>query len=180
MRLAFILPVAAFAVLAAIFGFYLFQIGSGGKNIKTIPSVLIDKPLPDFSLPPIEGRNDGLSTADFKGRVAMVNVFASWCPPCRVEHPALMQLSREGFEVYGINYKDKPRDAIAFLARLGNPYKRIGADTEGRAAIEWGVYGYPESFIVDRTGRIRYKHIGPIMPEDLENKIRPLLRKLTK
>jgi cytochrome c biogenesis protein CcmG/thiol:disulfide interchange protein DsbE len=180
MRLPFVLPVAFLAVLATLFGAYLYQIGPGGKDIKQIPSVLIDKQLPAFKLPPIEGRTDGLSTADLKGRAALVNVFASWCPPCRVEHPGLMQLAKEGFELYGINYKDKPKDALEFLARLGDPFKRIGADADGRAAIEWGVYGYPESFIVDRSGSIRYKHIGPIMLRDLELTIRPLLEKFSK
>ena len=180
MRLSFVLPIGIFAILAALFGIYLYQIGPGGKDIKQIPSVLIDKELPEFELPPIEGRGDGLNTSDLKGRAALVNVFASWCPPCRTEHPGLMQLAKEGFALYGINYKDKPKDAMDFLARLGDPFKRIGADANGQAAIEWGVYGYPESFIIDRTGRIRYKHIGHIMPRDLEMTIRPLLEKFSK
>ncbi len=178
MRVAFALPVAAFVALAAVLLFYLYQVGPGGKDISRIPSTLIDKPMPEFSLPPIAGRGDGLSTADLKGRVALVNVFASWCLPCRQEHPILMRLKQEGFEVYGINFKDKPADALRFLDELGDPFTRIGADTDGRAAIEWGVYGYPESFVVDRAGRIRYKHIGPIMPDDLETTIRPILERL--
>ena len=178
MRATLVLPIAVFAVLAGVFGYYLYQIDSGGKDIKQIPSALIDKPMPQFSLPPIIGRDDGLATTDLKGKVAMVNVFASWCPPCRVEHPILMRLAEEGVEIYGINYKDKPRDALAFLAKYGDPYPRVGADAEGRASIEWGVYGYPETFVVDRSGAIRYKHIGPIMPRDLENTIRPILEKL--
>lgn len=177
-RTAFVAPVVVFAALAAVFSAYLYQVGPGGKDIKQIPSALIDKPMPAFALPPIEGRGDGLSTDDLKGRVALINVFASWCPPCRVEHPLLMRLAREGYGVYGINYKDKASDALAFLAKLGDPYRRIGADRDGRAAIEWGVYGYPESFIVDRGGRIRYKHIGPIMPRDLEDRILPILERL--
>jgi cytochrome c biogenesis protein CcmG/thiol:disulfide interchange protein DsbE len=180
MRLSFGIPVASFAVLAALFGFYLYQIGPGGKDIKQIPSVLIDKQIPDFKLPPIEGRDDGLRTADLKGKVSLVNVFASWCPPCRTEHPGLMRLAKEGFAIYGINYKDSSKDALKFLTQLGDPYTRIGADTNGRVAIEWGVYGYPESFIIDRSGHIRYKHIGPITAQDLETVIRPLLEKLSK
>jgi len=180
MRLSFVLPIAFFAGLAALFGVYLYQIGPGGKDIKQIPSVLIDKELPAFKLPPIVGRKDGLNTADLKGKAALVNVFASWCQPCRAEHPGLMLLAKEGFTLYGINYKDKPEDALEFLATLGDPFKRIGADLKGRAAIEWGVYGYPESFIIDRSGRIRYKHIGPIMPPDLEMTIRPMLEKFSK
>jgi cytochrome c biogenesis protein CcmG/thiol:disulfide interchange protein DsbE len=98
--------------------------------------------------------------------------------PCRAEHPILMRLSREGVPVYGINHKDRPEDAKRFLAELGNPYRRIGADIDGRVSIDWGVYGYPETFVIDRTGRIRYKHIGPIMPRDLEELIRPILERL--
>ena len=172
------IPVAVFALLAAVFGFYLHQIGTGEKNAAEVPSVLIGKPAPEFDLPPIEGMDGGLKTADLQGRVAMVNVFASWCPPCRQEHPLLMRLARAGVPIYGINIKDKPKDARAFLRRLGNPYRRIGADLSGRVSIDWGVYGYPETFILDRTGRVRYKHVGPILARDLETRIVPLLKKL--
>ena len=178
MRLSYVLPVAAFVGLAAVFGFYLYQIGAGGKNIRDVPSALIDKSAPEFDLPPIVGRNDGFATSDLAGKVSLVNVFASWCGPCRAEHPTLMRLAREGIPIYAINYKDKPEDALRFLADLGNPYTRIGADLTGRASIDWGVYGYPETFVIDRTGRIRYKHIGPIMAHDLETTIRPILESL--
>jgi cytochrome c biogenesis protein CcmG/thiol:disulfide interchange protein DsbE len=178
MRLSFALPVVAFVGLAAVFGFYLHQIGTGGKNIRDVPSALIDKPAPAFDLPPIEGRDNGFASADLEGKVSLVNVFASWCAPCRVEHPILMKLAAEGIPIYGINYKDKPEDALRFLAELGDPYKRVGADGTGRTSIDWGVYGYPETFIVDRTGRIRYKHIGPIMPQHLAETIRPILESL--
>jgi cytochrome c biogenesis protein CcmG/thiol:disulfide interchange protein DsbE len=136
--------------------------------------------VPKFSLPPIEGSGPGLSSEDFKGKVALVNVWASWCPPCRIEHPILMRLAREGVPIYGINYKDAPADAKRFLATLGNPYSKIGADRDGRGSIEWGVYGYPETFIVDRTGRIRYRHVGPILPRDLDATIYPILKALAK
>ena len=178
MRLSVILPVAAFVALTGVFGYYLYLIGPGGKDISVVPSALIDKPVPPFTLPPIEGRNDGFASTDLAGKVALVNVFASWCVPCRAEHPILMRLSREGVPVYGINHKDRPEDAKRFLAELGNPYRRIGADIDGRVSIDWGVYGYPETFVIDRTGRIRYKHIGPIMPRDLEELIRPILERL--
>ncbi len=178
MRLSFIVPAGAFVVLAAVFGFYLYQIGPGGKDISDIPSALIDKPVPEFRLPPIEGRDDGFSSADLVGTVSLVNVFASWCFPCRVEHPILMRLAGEGVPIYGINIRDEPEDARRFLDQLGNPYHRIGADRTGRVSIDWGVYGYPETFIVDRAGRIRYKHIGPIMPRDLDETIRPILESL--
>ncbi len=186
MRLAVLAPVIVFAGLAAVFGFYLSEIASGRKDIKELPSALIDKPVPVFSLPPIRGGdglgNDtfGLSSDDLKGVVALVNVFASWCPPCRVEHPILMQLAAEGVTIFGINYKDKPEDAQNFLVSLGNPYTRIGADEDGRGAIEWGVYGYPETFVVDRSGHIRYRHVGAISPRDLAETIRPLLNKLNR
>ena len=179
MRLTYLLPIAAFVGLTAVFSFYLYQIGTGDKNISDVPSALIDKPVPKFKLPPIVGRNDGFVTSDLAGKVSLVNVFASWCGPCRAEHPILMQLAREGVPIYAINYKDKPEDALRFLADLGNPYDRIGADGTGRTSIDWGVYGYPETFVVDRTGRIRYKHIGPILPHDLDNTIRPILESLS-
>lgn len=177
-RLSTIVPIAVFAALAAVFGIYLQQIGSGAKDASDIPSALIGKPAPQFDLPPIEGMTDGFRTADLHGKVALVNVFASWCPPCHQEHPVLMRLARGGVAIYGINYKDEPEAARGFLDRLGNPYRGIGADRAGRVSIDWGVRGYPETFIVDRTGRIRYKHIGPILAHDLETRILPLLEEL--
>ena len=179
MRLSSLLPIAAFVGLAAVFSSYLYQIGTGEKNISDVPSALIDKPVPEFKLPPIVGRNDGFATSDLADKISLVNVFAAWCGPCRIEHPILMRLAREGVPIYAINYKDKPEDALRFLADLGNPYRRIGTDDTGRPSIDWGVYGYPETFVIDRTGRIRYKHIGPIMPHDLDNTIRPILESLS-
>ncbi len=178
MRPLSLLPVGLFALLAVVFGVYLWQVGSGGKDISQIPSALIDKPVPAFDLPPIQGRTDGLKTADLQGKVALVNVWASWCPPCRAEHPVLMTLARDGVPIYGINYKDRPQDALRFLNELGNPFARIGADTDGRVSIDWGVYGYPETFVVDAQGRIRYRHVGPINPGQLDSVIRPILRKV--
>jgi cytochrome c biogenesis protein CcmG/thiol:disulfide interchange protein DsbE len=180
LRPVFLIPAAAFAVLAAVFAVYLWQVGVGGKNISVLPSALIDKPAPQFDLPPIDGNGPGFATRDLKGEVVLVNVWASWCPPCRQEHPVLMRLATEGVLIYGINYKDEPADARRFLAELGNPFKRIGADRSGRTAIDWGVYGYPETFAIDRSGRIRYRHVGPILPPDLESKIYPLLRELNR
>ncbi|MHA1107498.1 MAG: DsbE family thiol:disulfide interchange protein [Alphaproteobacteria bacterium] len=168
MRLSFILPVAIFALMVAMFSIYLFQVGFQGKDIKELPSALIDKPAPKLDLPSIDGDGPGLSSNDLRDKVSLVNVWASWCPPCRVEHPILMRLSAEGIPIYGINYKDKPADANRFLSDLGNPFRAIGADRTGRAVIDWGVYGYPETFIIDRAGRIRYRHVGAIYPRDLE------------
>jgi len=173
-----IIPVAIFAAVAIVFGVYLCQVGPGGKDISQLPSAMIDKPVPQFELPPIEGRTDGLKTDDLKGKVSLVNVWASWCPPCRVEHPILMTLARDGVTIYGINFRDKPEDARRFLDQLGNPYARIGADAKGRVAIDWGVYGYPETFIIDAQGRIRYRHVGPINPGQVDSIIRPLLKEV--
>ncbi len=180
LRLSYLVPVATFALIAAVFGVYLYQVGIGGKDITELPSARIDKPAPQFSLPPIDGDGPGLSNADLAGKVSLVNVWASWCPPCRVEHPILMRLAAEGVPVFGINYKDKPAEARAFLAQLGNPFRAIGADQSGRAVLDWGVYGYPETFIVDKTGRIRYRHVGAIMADDLDRIFYPLLKALNR
>ena len=110
----------------------------------------------------------------------VVNIWASWCPPCQAEHPILMDLAEEGVKIYGINYRDTPQDARIFLEMLGNPYTKIGADIQGRVAIEWGVYGYPETFVGDQTGRIRYRHVGPINPGQLNSVIRPILNKVSR
>jgi cytochrome c biogenesis protein CcmG, thiol:disulfide interchange protein DsbE len=171
----YLLPVALFALLAI--GFY----GGLGTDTNVLPSPLIDKPAPPFALPPLAVTGEsGFSTADLNGKVSLVNVFASWCVPCRAEHPVLNALSRtKRVPIYGINYKDKPEAARAWIADLGNPYTRIGAD-DGRVGIEWGVYGVPETFVVDRMGRIRYKHVGPLTPDDLDRKILPLIASLEK
>jgi cytochrome c biogenesis protein CcmG/thiol:disulfide interchange protein DsbE len=144
----------------------------------TLPSALLDRPVPAFELPALEG-GDGLSSADLKGRVSLVNVFASWCVPCRVEHPVLMRLAEEGVPIFGINYKDPPDQAQAWLAELGDPFEKIGADHNGRVGIEWGVYGVPETFVVDAEGRIRHRHVGPIQARDLERTLLPILAELS-
>ena len=182
MRPLTIVPIGVFILIAAVFGFYLWQVGPGGKDISQIPSAMIDKPAPEFTLPPLpataaEPDTGGRKTADLTGKVSLVNVWASWCPPCRVEHPILMTLAKDGVTIYGINFRDKPEDARRFLKDLGNPYAKIGADTEGRVVIDWGVYGYPETFVVDANGQIRYRHVGPINPGQLDSIIRPMLKK---
>lgn len=144
-----------------------------------VPSALIGKPVPAFSLSPVNGRALGLSSADLKGRVSLVNVFASWCVACREEHPLLMRMKKEGIvPIDGINYKDKPDDAARWLDTMGDPYTRTGADLDGRVAIEWGVYGVPETYVIDRAGRIAFKQVGPITPEILKEKILPLVEEL--
>ena len=178
-RILFILPVLVFALFAAIVAYFMLT----GRDPRLLPSALIDKPAPEFTLPPIKGwedRKPGLSTADLKGKVTVVNFFASWCVPCLAEHPQVTALSKiEGVQVVGINHKDKPAAVKDWLTRHGDPYARIGADS-GRAAIQWGVYGMPETFIVDKTGRIRFKHVGVILPETIKEKLLPVIRELQK
>lgn len=165
----FVLPVAAFLVLAA-----LFYSRLGGEDAALIPSALIDKPAPSVVLPPLEGLAregvplPGIDPAAFAGQVTLVNVFASWCGPCRQEHPVLEELAKQpGIRLVGINYKDEPENARRFLGALGNPYSAVGVDPAGRAAIEWGVYGVPETFVVGPDGRIRFKFVGPLTPAAL-------------
>ena len=176
-RLRYLAPVILFVVLAAALGVQLLT-GDHGK----VPSALIDKPVPEFSLPPVQGFEDagGFATADLgRGEIALVNIFASWCGPCRVEHPLLMALAEAGtVPLYGINYKDMPDDAERWLGRLGNPYTLMGADLDGRTGIEWGVYGVPETFVVDGSGRIRHRHVGVLSRHDLDETILPLIEDL--
>lgn len=170
-----ILPVAVFALLAV-----LFYRGLSG-NPADVPSVLINKPVPAFSLAPIGGLNlPGLASDDLKkGEVTLVNVWASWCVPCREEHPLLMELASRGdLRVVGINYKDDPENARRFLVTLGIPFIAVGADPNGRAAVDWGVYGVPESFLVDGKGTIRLKWIGPLTREALAKQIIPKIEEI--
>lgn len=172
-RLIYILPLLLFLVVAGY-----FAAGLGGDP-RAIPSALIDRPAPVFDLPAAAGAERGLSSDDLKGRPQLVNVWASWCIPCKVEHPVLMRLAEEhGVAIQGINYKDKPEDAARYLEANGDPYVGIGADADGRAGIEWGVYGVPETYVIDREGRIRYRHVGPLMPEDVQETILPILAEL--
>lgn len=172
-RLLMLLPVAVFAALAVALYWGLWN-----KDDR-LPSTLIGKPVPEFDLPPIVGRETGLSSADLRGDVSIVNVWASWCVPCRVEMPLLIELAEAGtVPIHGINYKDDPEEALAFLDELGDPYAGIGADTTGRIAIDWGVYGLPETFVVDSEGRIAYKHIGAFNRQSLEEDILPVVRRL--
>lgn len=157
-----LVPAVVFGALAA-----LFWAGLSGEPSK-IPSALIGKPVPEFTLPPVAGLDaPGLSTSTLRsGKVAVVNVWASWCAPCRVEHPLLSELAkRPDILLIGINYKDDPENAVRFLGTLGQPFAAVGADRDGRAAVDWGVYGVPETFVVDGRGIIRHKHIGPLTPE---------------
>lgn len=173
-RLLFALPLAAFAAIAAWFAVGLT------RDPSVLPSALIDRPVPAFTLPALAGVDSPPLTNELlSGRVSLVNVFASWCVPCRAEHPLLMRLAREGrVAVVGIAYKDRAADAAGFLRSLGNPYAAIGHDESGRVGIEWGVYGVPETFIVDAAGRIRYRHVGALTPEVLNRTIVPMIARL--
>jgi cytochrome c biogenesis protein CcmG, thiol:disulfide interchange protein DsbE len=159
-RLLF-LPVLAFAALA---GLFLVRLLSGADPAR-VPSALIGRPAPTLALPPVAGLSTpGLAPGDLRGGVTVVNVWASWCAPCRVEHPQLVALAKAGVRVVGINYKDEPENARRFLGMLGNPFAAVGADRDGRAAIEWGVYGVPETFIVGPDGTVRHKLVGELGP----------------
>jgi cytochrome c biogenesis protein CcmG/thiol:disulfide interchange protein DsbE len=148
-------------------------------NPREIPSVLIGKPVPEFALAPVEGRTLGLSTDDLRGEVSLLNVFASWCAECRREHPLFMALQAGNIvPVHGLNYKDKPDDARNWLDQLGDPYTRTGADLNGRVGIDLGVYGVPETFVIDKAGRIAHKHIGALDQKALDKTILPLIAKL--
>jgi cytochrome c biogenesis protein CcmG, thiol:disulfide interchange protein DsbE len=171
--LLFLVPLIGFIALAAAFAVRL------GTDPSLVPSPLIGKAVPEFSLPPVKGRQLGLASADLKGEVSLVNVFASWCVACREEHPLLMQLSRTGtVPVHGLNYKDRSDDAARWLDTMGDPYTRTGADLDGRVGIDWGVYGVPETFVVDAGGRVALKQIGAVTPRILDQTILPLVRKL--
>lgn len=174
-RVAVFAPIVLFLAMAVMFGIGLTL------NPRDIPSPLIGKPVPVFDLPAVKGRTLGLSSASLQGEVSLVNVFASWCTACREEHPLFMQLQKSGaVPIHGLNYKDKPDDAAKWLDELGDPYTRTGADVNGRVGIDWGVYGVPETFVIDRNGRIAYKHIGALTPRVLEQKILPLVAELRK
>ncbi|WP_028464229.1 DsbE family thiol:disulfide interchange protein [Nisaea denitrificans] len=172
-RLLAIIPLAIAALL-----FAALYWGLWNKDDR-LPSTLIGRSVPDFALPPIEGRDNGLSSEDLRGQVSIVNVWASWCVPCRVEMPLLVELAQTGtVPIHGINYKDAPDAALGFLAELGDPYTRTGADRNGRVSIDWGVYGLPETFVIDGEGRIAYKHVGAFDRRALEDEILPVVRRL--
>ena len=168
-----VMPLVVFAGLAVAFAWGLT------RNPQELPSALIGKPAPTFSLPPVQGRTLGLSSGDLKGQVSLVNVFASWCIACRAEHPLLLQLAaRKTVPINGLNYKDAPQDAADWLDALGDPYAHTGADRDGRVAIDWGVTGVPETFVVDASGIVVYKQIGPVTQQALDETILPLVARL--
>jgi cytochrome c biogenesis protein CcmG, thiol:disulfide interchange protein DsbE len=167
------LPLLALVGLIAVFAMNI------NRDPSLVKSVLINKPTPEFALPAVAGLPvGGFDTAKLMGQVTVVNVFASWCIPCRDEHPVLEALKQKtGVALYGINQKDAAENAKAFLAALGNPYDAVGADADGRTSIDWGVYGVPETFIVDPQGVIRFKHTGPLSMEDVDREIVPAIER---
>jgi cytochrome c biogenesis protein CcmG, thiol:disulfide interchange protein DsbE len=178
-RIAVLVPLAVFLGLTTLF---LFRLSGGDPSL--IPSALIGHPAPQTLLPPVDGlKRDGatvpgLDPASFKGAVTVVNVWASWCVPCHDEAPLLMQLAQDSrLRLVGINYKDDADNARRFLGRYGNPFAAAGADRDGRAAIDWGVYGVPETFVVGRDARIAYKLVGPITPENFDSLLKPQIEK---
>ena len=153
-----------------------------GRDVSALPSALIDKPAPNLGVPELKGlmvngeQIPGMTQDMFKDKISIVNVFASWCVPCRQEHPQIVELGKDDrLQIVGINQRDSNKNALGFLAELGNPYDVVGVDRSGRASIEWGVYGVPETFIVNHQGRIIYKHVGPISPRGLQEKLMPII-----
>jgi cytochrome c biogenesis protein CcmG/thiol:disulfide interchange protein DsbE len=173
-KLLFLLPAAVFAVLIVGFAMGLH------RDPSLLPSALINRPAPNFDLPGLYDPGKGLARKDLGDGVTLVNFFASWCAPCREEQPALMALARRrGLTLDGIAYKDKPADARRFLDDVGDPYRRIGVDQDGTTAINFGVYGVPETYVVDSAGRIRYRQVGPLSSEDVNGRILPLIARVT-
>jgi cytochrome c biogenesis protein CcmG, thiol:disulfide interchange protein DsbE len=173
MQLRYVLPLLLFALLVVLFIF--------GMQIdpRRVPSPLIDKPLPAFELAQLHDPELMLSNQKLRGDVVLVNVWASWCVSCRYEHPLLLAFSREGdVDLYGLNYKDTRKDALQWLKQYGDPYKTSAFDPLGRTGIDFGVYGVPETYVLDKDGIVRYKHIGPISQGDLDDTILPLIKKL--
>lgn len=181
-RLLAFAPLAVFAILVVAFAILIYT----GRNTEDLPSALINQPAPEFDLPPLEGLTfddgtpvPGFSTQSLMGQVTVVNVWASWCVPCRQEHPFIEALSADPrFPVYGIDHTDTTNGALQFLAEQGNPYDAVGVDPRQRVSIDWGVYGVPETFILDRDGVIRHKVVGPIDEDKLQNDVMPVIERL--
>jgi len=171
MRIGFLLPVVVLAAMVALFAYNL------GRDPTRVPSPLIDKPAPAFDLPTLAGTPTQMTVADLKGHPAVVNFFASWCVACKIEHPYLLQLARQDHvAIVGVDYKDDDAALRQWLDQHGDPYHSILLDRDGRMGIDWGVYGVPETFVLDASGVIRYKQIGPMTPADWRRHVQPLLR----
>ena len=173
--LKYLIPLALFLVLVVFLAIGLT------RNPQELPSALIDKPAPTFRLPQLKQPDKTFSAEDMRGKVWMLNVWASWCVACRDEHPYLFEYQKSGaVPIYGLNYKDRPEDALGWLGELGDPYLLSAVDLDGRVGIDYGVYGAPESYIIDKSGTIRMKHVGPVMPDVWEKKILPLVQELNR
>ena len=168
-----LLPLIAFVLLAALL-FVGVRMNSG-KDTSAIPSPLIGKPAPALALPELPLPESRIAIDALRGRAYVLNVWGSWCVSCRVEHPVITELAGSGALVVGYNYKDAPEDASRWLAQYGNPFALVVQDADGQAALDWGIYGAPETFVIDAEGIVRFKHIGPLTPEIVQDKIRPLL-----
>ena len=179
-RLLLLAPFGVAAVGGVAFWTMLNRMERGAFNPRGVPSPLIGKPVPEFILPAQAPDGAGFGVADIRaaGRPMLVNFFASWCVPCVIEHPQLMALSREGLPIWGIAYKDRSEAAAGFLERRGNPFERVARDAPGQVAIDWGVYGVPESYLIDAQGLIRWRYAGPLTPEIVADQLRPLLRQV--
>ncbi len=174
-RLVLALPALGFTAVAGVLALGL------NRDPSKLPSMLIGQKVPNFNLPPVKGREMGLASINLVGDVVLVNVFASWCVACRAEHPIFMGLAKDkAVTIHGINYKDAPDDAAQWLSTMGDPYTRTGSDLDGRVAINWGVYGVPETFVIGANGIIAYKHIGAVTSEALSMTILPLVERLRK
>ena len=158
----FFVPIIVLIGLSGVF------LSSLGRDPEVLPSTLIGKAAPTFTLPPVQGRSRGFASSDLQGGISLVNVFASWCAACRAEHPLLMNLRKQGFQsIYGLDYKDPPKAAAQWLLELGDPYLATGADLDGRVSIDWGVYGIPETFVISPQGTILYRHVGSLTADFL-------------
>lgn len=174
MKKQFMTPLIVFGLLVVLLVVGLIK----AKYIRDVPSPLIGKAVPQFSIATVEDQQKIFSSEELKGDVSLVNVWASWCVSCRAEHKLLNYVAQQGVKIYGINYKDELKDARRWLSAFGNPYVKSAHDITGRAGIDWGVYGTPETFVIDKKGLIRYKHTGPVYQQDMENKILPLIKEL--
>jgi cytochrome c biogenesis protein CcmG/thiol:disulfide interchange protein DsbE len=176
-RLIFLLPILAFIAIAVWFGMELVQ----GRDPSTVPSVMINKPVPNFDLLALSPGAPDLRSSDLKGHLRLINFFASWCVPCRAEHPLLLDLARDKrIELVGIAWKNKPEDARDFIAELGDPYAVTAADQSGRTGIDFGVTGVPETYLIDKQGKIRFRQVGPFTESDIRTKLDPLIAELSK
>jgi len=174
MKKQFMTPLIIFGLLVVLLVVGLMK----AKYVRDVPSPLIGKAVPEFSIPTVEDQQKVFSSKDLKGQVSLVNIWASWCVSCRAEHKLLNVIAEQGIKIFGINYKDELPDARRWLSAYGNPYVKSAHDITGRAGIDWGVYGTPETFVIDKKGVIRYKHTGPVYQEDIDEKILPIIEQL--